>query len=139
MDRRTYLATAGLAGVTAVAGCLDSRAAGDGEYDIGMSTDAFKPQRLTVTVGDEVVWRNTSKQGHTVTAVEEGLPNGADYFASGGFESESAARDAWFDGFGGRLNQGDTYRTVFTVAEEFPYYCIPHERAGMVGTVVVEE
>jgi len=138
MDRRTYLRTAGVAGVVTVAGCLDSRAAGDGEYDIGMSTVAFKPQTVTVGVGEDVVWQNTSKQGHTVTAYEGGLPDGADYFASGGFDSESVARQAWVDGFGGRLNEGETYTHTFDVAGEFPYFCIPHESAGMVGTVVVE-
>jgi plastocyanin len=138
MDRRTYLRTAGLAGVLTVAGCLDSRAAGDGEYDIGMSTVEFKPETVTVGVGEEVVWRNTSKQGHTVTAYESGIPEGGAYFASGGFESESRAREAWAGGFGGRLNQGDTYTHTFDVADEYEYFCVPHEREEMVGTVVVE-
>jgi plastocyanin len=139
MDRRTYLRTAGLAGVATVAGCLDSRAAGDSEYDVGMSTVAFKPETVTVAVGEEVVWRNTSKQGHTVTARQSGIPEGAKYFASGGFENESAARTAWMDGFGGRIAQGETFAHTFDVADEYHYFCIPHERAGMVGTVVVEE
>ncbi len=139
MNRRTYLRTAGLAGIATAAGCLDSRAAGDGEYDVGMSTVAFKPETVTIAVGEEVIWRNTSKQGHTVTAYEGGLPDDAEYFASGGYETESVARDAWFDGFGGRLSQGDTYTTEFNVAGEYPYFCVPHESAGMVGTVVVEK
>lgn len=138
MDRRTYLRTAGLAGVAAVAGCLDSRAAGDGDYDVGMSTVAFKPEQVSVTVGEEVVWRNTSKQGHTVTGYESGVPDGGKYFASGGFDSEEAARDAWASGFGGRLEEGATYAHVFNTAGEFEYFCIPHERAEMVGSVVVE-
>jgi plastocyanin len=138
MDRRTYLRTAGLIGATTVAGCLDSRAAGDGDFDVGMSTVAFKPERVTVAVGETVVWRNTSKQGHTVTAYEAGVPDGGEYFASGGYADESAARDAWVSGFGGRLNQGDTFDHRFDVAGEYPYFCIPHETEEMVGTVVVE-
>jgi plastocyanin len=139
MDRRTYLRAAGVSGIAAVPGCLDSRAAGDGDYDGSMSTVEFKPERVTVAVGESVVWRNTSKQGHTVTCYEAGIPDGGSYFASGGFESESAARDAWFDGFGGRLDQGDRYEHTFDVAGEYVYVCVPHAAQGMVGTVVVEE
>lgn len=139
MDRRTYLRVGGAAGAGLLAGCLDSRATASGEFDVGMSTEAFKPMELTVAVGDEVVWRNTSKQGHTVTAYAAGLPNGAKYFASGGYESEQAARDAWPSGFGGRLVQGDTYSHTFEVPGEHAYFCIPHENAGMVGSVLVED
>ena len=57
---------------------------------------------------------------------------------SGDFASESAARDAWVDGFGGRIGQDETYGHTFEVAGDYPYFCIPHERAEMVGTVVVE-
>jgi len=137
MDRRTFLRAAGLAGTGAVAGCLDSRASA-GDYDVGMSTVAFKPETVTVAVGETVVWRNTSKQSHTVTGYEATLPDGAAYFASGEFADESAAREAWADGFGGRIEQEETYSHTFEVAGEYPYFCIPHEKAGMVGTVVVE-
>jgi plastocyanin len=137
MNRRGFLRSVGLAGTASVAGCLDSRAAGD-DYDVGMSTVAFKPETVTVTVGDAVVWRNTSKQAHTVTAYEQALPAGAAYFASGEFDTESAARQAWADGFGGRIEQQQTYRHTFDVTGEYPYFCVPHEQAGMVGTVVVE-
>ena len=139
MDRRAFLRAAGLTGTATLAGCLDSRAAPDDDSDVGMSTVAFKPAEVTVAVGESVVWRNTSKQGHTVTADEGGLPDGADYFASGDFASESAARDAWVDGFGGRIEHNEIYRHTFEVAGEYPYFCIPHERAEMVGTVVVEQ
>jgi plastocyanin len=139
MDRRTYLRLGAGTGAGLLAGCLDSRRAAGGDYDVGMSTDAFDPREITATVGEEVVWRNTSKQGHTVTAYEDSLPADADFFASGGYASEQAARDAWVDSFGGRLVSGDTFSHTFEVAGEYPYFCIPHERAGMVGTVVVEE
>ncbi|MFB6311670.1 MAG: plastocyanin/azurin family copper-binding protein [Salinirussus sp.] len=137
MDRRTYLRGAGLVGAAMFGGCLDSRAAG-GDYDVGMSTVAFRPREIKVPVGGEVVWRNTSKQGHTVTAYENLLPADADYFASGGYDSEKQARNAWFDGFGGRLASGDTYRHTFEVAGDHDYFCIPHESERMLGTVIVE-
>lgn len=135
MDRRAFLAAAG---GTAFAGCLDSRATGEGDHDVGMSAVEFLPATVTVAVGAEVVWRNTSRDGHTVTAYGDGLPDGADFFASGGYDTESAAREAWMEGFGGRIDADETYRHTFDVAGEYPYFCIPHERAGMTGTVVVE-
>jgi len=137
MERRTFLRAMGATGTVAIAGCLDSRASG-GDYDVGMSTVAFKPESLTVETGTTVVWRNTSKQGHTITAYEESLPEGAAFFASGEYDSEAAARDAWAGSGGGRLAAGDTFEHTFDVPGTYPYFCIPHEQAGMVGTVEVE-
>jgi len=137
MERRTFLRAIGATGTVTLAGCLDSRASA-GDYDVGMSTVAFKPETLTVETGTTVVWRNTSKQGHTVTAYEESLPEGAAFFASGEYDSEAAARDAWAGSAGGRLAAGDTFEHTFDVPGTYPYFCIPHEQAGMAGTVEVE-
>lgn len=137
MDRRTFLQVAGATGAGAVAGCLDDRAAASGEYDVGMSTDSFLPRRLTVDVGATVTWQNTSQTGHTVTAFEGSIPDEAAYFASGGYESETAARDAWADGGGGRIDPGTSYEHTFEVPGSYGYVCIPHERVDMVGSVEV--
>ncbi|MFB6219371.1 MAG: plastocyanin/azurin family copper-binding protein [Halobacteriaceae archaeon] len=136
MKRRTFLAGVG-AGVAGFAGCAASGGPGVGDHDVGMSTDKFLPRRIEVAVGETVVWANTSDRPHTVTAYEGSLPDGAPYFASGGFDSEAAAREGWFDGMGGAIQSGETYEHTFEVAGEFPYFCIPHEAAQMVGTVVV--
>jgi plastocyanin len=138
MERRTFLATLGTAAVSAVAGCA-SVSSGSQEFDVGMTPVAFEPLNVTVQVGDEVVWQNTSTREHTVTAYEDGLPEGASYFASGGYGTESEARDEFYASFGGAITSGDSYSHRFEVAGEYPYFCIPHEQAGMVGTVVVEE
>ncbi|WP_394324841.1 plastocyanin/azurin family copper-binding protein [Haloarcula vallismortis] len=84
-------------------------------------------------------WLNTSKQGHSVTAYEDDIPDEADYFASGGFDTEQAARDNWGNSSGGTMFEGDDFTHTFEVLGEYAYFCIPHERAGMVGTVVVTE
>lgn len=102
-----------------------------------MSTNAFRPADIEVGVGETVVWENTSDRPHTVTAYEKSLPEGAEYFASGEFDSEEAAREDWFDGMAGSIEAGETYSHTFEVAGEYLYFCIPHERAGMTGTVVV--
>ena len=138
MDRRAFLAAAG--GVTASwAGCVDvGGGLDDGEFDVGMSANAFLPDTYEVSVGDRVVWGNNGSRGHTVTAYDDGLPAGADFFASGGFEDTEAAREAWSDGRAGNVAPGETFAHTFETPGEHRYFCIPHERAGMVGVVVVE-
>ncbi|WP_302080351.1 plastocyanin/azurin family copper-binding protein [Salinibaculum rarum] len=137
MDRRTFLqSAAGIGATVTVAGCIGG-SADRGDYDIGMSTRAFRPMALEVEPGTTVVWKNTSKQGHTVTAYEEEIPSEADYWATGDFDSESAAREAWRSSAGGRLGQGETYEREFTVPGTHAYVCIPHEPSGMAGSVTV--
>jgi len=140
MNRRSVLASGALALSGALSGCLAvfNNAGGEGsDYDVGMADSAFEPSEVTVSLGDTVVWKNTSARAHTVTAYDSGIPEGGRYFASGGFEDEQAARDAWQRGAGGVVS-GDTYEHTFETAGEFEYVCIPHERQGMVGSVVVE-
>ncbi|MFB6304157.1 MAG: plastocyanin/azurin family copper-binding protein [Haloferacaceae archaeon] len=136
MRRRRFLAALGAAATVPASGCaaVGSRGA---EPDVGMTAVAFDPVRITVAAGDEVVWENTSSRGHTVTAYGSTLPDGADFFASGGYGSESAAREAWRSEIGGRLTTGDRFRHTFEVPGTYEYFCIPHEQAGMVGTVEV--
>lgn len=136
MRRRRFLAAAGAAGAGALGGCLGLATDGGGEYDVGMTAETFEPARLTVAAGETVVWKNTSTRAHSVTAYEHGLPDGAAFFATGGYGSEQAAREAW-DGSAGAITSGQTYERAFEVPGEYRYFCIPHEAAGMMGTVVV--
>lgn len=137
MERRTYLRAVGASAALGLAGCLDSRAMVE-DYDVGMSADSFRPETLTVEAGTTVVFGNTSKQGHTVTAYEDTLPDGAAFFASGGYDSEAAALEAWEGSLDGGIPQGGVYEHTFEVPGTYGYYCIPHEPVGMVGSVVVE-
>lgn len=137
MDRRAFLAAASGAAVAA-AGCLD-RGLSDEDFDIGMSQNAFLPEEYEATVGETVVWGNNGSRGHTVTAYEEAIPEGAAYFASGGYETLSAAREEWRATGGGDISPGGTYAHTFEVAGRHGYLCIPHEAKGMVGTVIVRE
>ncbi|MFC4406167.1 plastocyanin/azurin family copper-binding protein [Haloarchaeobius iranensis] len=143
MDRRTLLASVGTATAVGLSGCLalssNSRTNCGEACDIGMSANAFRPAEFEVTVGDTVVWKNTSSKAHTVTAYEAAIPEDAAYFASGEFDGEDAARDAWFDSRGGAIPVGETYEHTFEVAGEHNYVCIPHERGGMTGKIVVTE
>lgn len=139
MERRTFLRVAGLAATAGAGGCLDGSARAGASHDVGMTTRRFRPTEITVEPGETVVWRNTSSHAHTVTAYADGIPDRAAYWASGEFPSEPAARDAWADGFGGALYQDDVYERTFEVPGTHRYFCVPHERGGMVGSVVVTD
>ncbi len=87
----------------------------------------FDMPTVTISTGQAVRWSNTSGIIHTVTADPEKaarpgsaqLPGGADIFDSGD------------------LRPGETFTRTFTVPGEYRYFCIPHEGAGMTGTIIV--
>jgi len=140
MKRRSALAALGGGATLATAGCLGgllgSGCSAD-DHHVGMTASAFEPRDLTVDVGTTVLWRNTSNRAHTVTAYPE-IPEEAEFFSTGEFDSTEAAREGWKDQEGA-LYTCETYEHTFEVPGEYGYFCIPHERGGMVGTVTVEE
>ena len=129
-----------------VAGCSGNGGGdgggGDGGPTLVEMTDelVYDPEEVTVSVGDTVTWETVGAVGHSVTAYEDGVPDGADYFASGGFDTEQAARDAYVPGEtdAGDVPSGESYEHTFDTAGTYEYFCIPHEGSEMVGTVVVE-
>ncbi len=137
MKRRTFLATAAGLPTVSLAGCIGSGLSRS-QYDVGMQTNAFRPADYTTSVGETVVWGNSGSRPHSVTAFDDGVPEGGEYFASGGFDSQDAAEAGWRNGEG-VIAPGETYEHVFETAGTFNYYCIPHLRGGMVGRVIVEE
>jgi plastocyanin len=110
----------------------------DADHVVSMQAVAFEPAELTVSVGDTVAWEWAAGEPHNVVAYEDGIPDGATYWASGGFESEEAARTGWENGEGA-VQEGQSYVHTFETAGEHAYFCVPHEAAGMEGTIVVEE
>lgn len=153
-DRRTLLKTIGTTGIAvAVAGCSGNGGNGedtttttttedDGDGDF-VETDTvdmtdeltFDPKQIEVSVGTTVTWQTVGSIGHTVTAYEDEIPADAEYFASGGFTSEEAARDGYPEE--GNVPEGATYEHTFETAGTYEYFCIPHEMSGMIGTVRV--
>jgi plastocyanin len=89
--------------------------------------ETFTPATIHIHVGDVVTWKNTSSAVHTVTddpklaarPADASLPPGAKPFNSG------------------FLKAGADYRHRFTVPGTYHYFCLLHEAAGMLGTVVV--
>jgi plastocyanin len=95
---------------------------------VRMSGFSFMPKHITIKAGQSVEWNNTAAlETHTVTADPAlaktkdsvALPPGAATFNSGD------------------LKPTQTFRYVFTVPGTYRYFCIPHERMGMVGEVEV--
>jgi len=133
--RRGFLAGVAGAGGLAAAGT----AAGQEQTTTVDMTDSlvFDPEEITVQVGTEVVWENVGSVGHSVTAYEDEIPDGAEYWASGGFDDESSARSAYPSQ--GDVAGGESYSHTFETTGTHGYFCIPHESVGMVGEVVVTE
>ena len=109
----------------------------EADHVVEMQAVAFEPAELTVSAGDTVAWQWAGGEPHNVVAYESELPEGATYWASGGFDSEAAARTGWENGEGA-VQSGESYVHTFETAGTHEYFCVPHEAAGMVGTIVVE-
>jgi len=131
MRRRQALRALGAGVAVGLAGCLGGSG---GPRTVDMVGLEFRPREVSVPVGGTVEWVNESDIGHTVTAYEDRLPEGATYWASGGFGSEATARE---DLEGGLVAAGGTYTHTFETAGEHPYFCVPHEGSGMTGVVTV--
>jgi len=97
---------------------------------------SFEPETVRIAPGDTVRWENAGSLTFTVTAYEGTVPRGAAYFASGDFDSEAAARDAYPDG---GIESGDAFEHTFRTPGTYEYFCVPQESAGMTGTVEVRE
>ena len=91
----------------------------------------FEPVELTATTGQTITWLFDSI-GHNVSAIPAhsdvvSLPTGAEPFSS----YESAKHRT--------VGRGETFSHRFEVPGTYEYVCIPHESAGMVGMIQVDE
>lgn len=143
--RKTLKVVGSLIIGTSLAGCSGDGDGGDGGGGDGTTTVdmtdelVFDPDSVTISSGDTVVWENVGGVGHSVTAYEDEIPDGAEYFASGGFDSEQAARDAYTPGDtdAGDIPGGESWEHTFETPGTYEYFCIPHE-STMQGTIEVE-
>jgi plastocyanin len=88
----------------------------------------FTPANLTVQTGDTVEWRNTSGMVHTVSTDPQLA-----------VQPNHVARPAGAMPFNsGELPPQGRFRHTFDIPGVYRYVCIHHERAGMIGTVVVK-
>ena len=88
----------------------------------------YIPAKVTIHKGDTIKWTNNAATLHTVTfdpakAVDKSnvmLPKGVDPFDSG------------------FMMPGKDFSHTFTVSGQYKYFCIPHEKDGMIGYVTVK-
>src|SRR5215211_3494455 len=81
-----------------------------------LTTDAFSPNPIQVSVGATVTWTNNDAEPHTVNAGEYATPS------------------RLFDSY---IPPAGTFQHTFTEAGEYPYFCLLHP--NMVGTVSVSQ
>lgn len=95
---------------------------------VTMGTTSFMPATITITAGEQVVWKNASGYYHNVVddptralnRVDVSSPSGAAPFGSN------------------LLYPGTTFYHVFSQPGIYHYVCTIHESAGMKGTVIVK-
>ena len=94
---------------------------------VTMGTSSFMPTMITITAGEQVVWKNSSGYYHNVVddparalnRVDVSFPVGVAPFGSS------------------LLSPGISFNHVFDKPGIYHYVCTIHESAGMKGTVIV--
>jgi plastocyanin len=122
-------------GVLVLATALLGACSDEGTTVTMNGTQEFVPRSTTIATGDTLTFVNEGGQQHTVTAYEDEIPEGAEYFSSGGLPSEEAARE---DPAAAFVAEGESFAVTLEVPGTYEYFCIPHEQQGMKGTIVVE-
>ncbi len=87
----------------------------------------FVPTEITIKAGDTVEWRNIGSIPHTVTADPRRAPGSRNVELPSGAEA--------FDS--GLVKGGESFRYTFSKPGVYRCVCLPHERARMLGSVIV--
>jgi plastocyanin len=103
--------------LTFVLAYISSNLNGQTSHNVSVASFAFSPNDLTITAGDEVVWKNIGGN-HNVDGSKSVFPSNP-------------------VSFGNNVGSGWTYSFVFNTAGTYDYHCDPHAGMGMVGRIVV--
>ncbi len=134
-DGRTMLRIAIVVAAAAVAAALallpDPARAASSPLVIKMSDKEpfYSPDKVTIKTGETVEWINNGATVHSVSTEAAEAQNPKDV-------SMPAGAKAFDSGF---LPPGGKYDYTFKVPGTYHYFCLPHEKAGMVGTIVVKK
>jgi plastocyanin len=93
-------------------------ALGQVSHAVGVTSNIFTPDEITINVGDEVIWTNTAGS-HNVNGLQSKFPSNP-------------------ESFGNNVGAGWVFSHVFTIPGVYDYQCDPHVAFGMVGKVIVE-
>jgi plastocyanin len=89
----------------------------------------YKPLKVAVKVGQTVEWVNNAETLHSVTTDPDSAQKPTDVSSPPGAKP--------FDS--GFMKPGATFDYTFTVPGTYKYLCLPHEKDGMIGVVVVSK
>jgi len=89
----------------------------------------YRPAKVAIRVGDTVQWVNDGETVHSVSTSAANAQNRDDTSMPKG----AVAFDSGF------IPPGGEYSYTFTVPGTYRYFCLPHEKAGMVGVIVVKK
>ncbi len=89
----------------------------------------YTPAKVAIRVGDTVQWVNDGETVHSVSTSAANAQNRDDTSMPKG----AVAFDSGF------IPPGGEYSYTFTVPGTYRYFCLPHEKAGMVGVIVVKK
>ena len=89
----------------------------------------YAPEKVAIKVGDTVQWVNGGETVHSVSTSAANAQNPND-------TSMPKGATAFDSGF---IPPGGDYSYTFTVPGTYRYFCLPHEKAGMVGVIVVKK
>jgi copper-containing nitrite reductase len=94
---------------------------------VTMGSMSFNPPTITITAGEQVVWKNASAYFHNVVDDPERVINRVDVsFPSGSIPFSSPL-----------VQPGTSFYHVFDKPGTYHYVCVLHETSGMKGTVIV--
>lgn len=122
MRRRRFLTTSAALATPLVAGCASGGSGGtSAPVEVALVNFAFEPgsdSPIAVDAGTTVrfVWETSSHNIHVDSQPAGASWAGHEQIESAGFEHEH----------------------TFEVPGEYHYFCIPHERGGMLGVVVAD-
>ena len=132
---RTVLRAAIVAAAVAIAAALamlpDPERAESSPVIVKMADKApfYAPQKVTVRVGETVQWVNEGDTVHSVSTAASSAQNRKDTSMPKG----AVALDSGF------IPPGGNYSYTFTVPGTYRYFCLPYEKAGMLGMIVVKK
>ena len=109
-------------------GTAQQGASGQVGAEVSMNNQLrYQPATVTISAGQAVRWSNPSAIVHTVT----GDPSRA-------MQADNVRLPSSVDTFdSGDIGPGGSFTWTFNEPGEYRYFCIPHEGAAMVGTIMV--
>lgn len=116
---KSLLGIFAMALVVIMIGANTVAALGDEIVEVGSEGNVFTPAEVTIQAGETVTWVNVNGWHNVVSYDTDGKNNPL-------FTSGDPDFTEW------------QYSYTFTEAGVYDYYCLPHESAGMTGTITVQ-